>query len=539
MSIPPGCGNGGVGGGWVGQAVGVSVSRRKFLWMVGGTGVLAASGAASCGRRAADPVAEGAAQLLSSALPLPAPFAVPLPVPPVKKPTRTDATTDYYDIEQRAARVEILPGMRTEIWGYDGTWPGPTIVSTAGRRTVVRHTNRLAVPTVAHLHGGNTPAGSDGYPIDFLLPAGGTAAPLHGGGDVARGSREHVYPMRQRAATLWYHDHRMDFSGPQVWRGLAGFHLVRDAAEDALPLPHGERDIPLMIADRSFKADGSLWYPSTDPSLLGEPGVAGDFTDGVLGDVVCVNGAPWPVLEVPAARHRFRILNASNARRYTLALDPPPPGGRGLVQVGSDGGLLGAPVRHDSIDVSPGERYDVVVDFAAYGPDTEVTLVNRLDVGGPGRVMRFRVTGRVADDSAVPATLPALEPVPATDGRVDRLWSFARGTVGGHRGWVIDGRGFDPARVDAQARLGATEVWRFATDLHHPVHVHLSPFRILSRNGGDPGAADGGWKDTLDLRPGEYADVAVRFENHRGRYLLHCHNLEHEDMAMMASFDVI
>ena len=128
----------------------------------------------------------------------------------------------------------------------------------------------------------------------------------------------------------------MDFTGPQVWRGLAGFHIIHDDEEDALPLPKGEKDVPIMICDRSFDVDGSFLYPSVDPSLQGKPGVEDAYMDGVLGDTILVNGAPWPVLEVSATKYRFRILNASNARRYELALEP---GNHApFLQVGSDGG---------------------------------------------------------------------------------------------------------------------------------------------------------------------------------------------------------
>ena len=138
---------------------------------------------------------------------------------------------------------------------------------------------------------------------------------------------EHLYPLDQPAATLWYHDHRMDFTGPQVWRGLAGFFLVRDDVEDDLPLPRGEKEVPLMICDRAFEEDGSFRYPAIDPTLMDTPGVEGAYHQGVEGDVILVNGAPWPVLDVANTRYRFRLLNASNARRYRLTLDPPPPQG--------------------------------------------------------------------------------------------------------------------------------------------------------------------------------------------------------------------
>jgi spore coat protein A len=211
--------------------------------------------------------------------------------------------------------------------------------------------------------------------------------PVHGGfhshghmpdprARVTQGEREYEYPNDQRAATLSYHDHRMDFTGPQVWRGLAGLYLLRDEEEEALPLPKGPREVPLVICDRSFDEDGSLRYPALDPTLHERPGVLHAFMGGVLGDVVLVNGAPWPVLEVARVRCRFRLLNASNARQFDLTLDPPPPDGHPFVQIGSDGGLLPQPVAHDRIGIAPAERFDVVVDFSRYASGSVVVLRN-------------------------------------------------------------------------------------------------------------------------------------------------------------------
>lgn len=515
----------------------MSLSRRRFLGMAGGAALVAAgaSGLAGCGGAGAGQTAE----LLRSRVPLPPRFRTPLPIPPVKRPVRSDAHADHYEITQRVREIEILPGYRTPVFGYDGLFPGPTIRSRSGRRTVVTHRNELPVPTVVHLHGGNTPAEHDGYPVDLLYPEGTTAAHQHTGmtGDTRHGSREYVYPLRQPAATLWYHDHRMDFTAPQVWRGLAGFHLVDDDITDALPLPHGERDVPLLICDRAFDEDGSFRYPSLDPALRHPPGVTTDFMEGVAGDVILVNGAPWPTMEVDAARYRFRLLNASNARRYRLTLRPNPRGGDGFTQIASDSGLLAAPVRHSHLDIAPAERFEVVVDFSRYPVGTEVVLGNDLGSGPTAEVMRFVVARKAADDSAVPARLAEIEPLPAAAARIRREWTFSRGEVHGHRGWVVNGRPFDPRRMDAHPRLGEVEVWRLFTDLHHPVHIHLSPFQVLGRGGRGPGPFDHGWKDTVDVRPAEYVDVAVRFENHAGPFLMHCHNLEHEDMAMMAAFE--
>jgi spore coat protein A, manganese oxidase len=184
----------------------------------------------------------------------------------------------------------------------------------------------------------------------------------------------------------------MDFTAPQVWRGLAGFHTVRDDEEDALPLPKGEKDVPLMVCDRSFGEDGSFLYPSLDPTLTEHHGVEQDYMQGVLGEVILVNGAPWPYMQVSNTKYRFRILNASNARRYELALDPEPREDVApFVQVGSDGGLLGAPLSHRTVLIAQAERFDVIVDFSRYPVGTEVTLKNRVGEGATADIMQFRV----------------------------------------------------------------------------------------------------------------------------------------------------
>jgi FtsP/CotA-like multicopper oxidase with cupredoxin domain len=263
------------------------------------------------------------------------------------------------------------------------------------------------------------------------------------------------------------------------------------------------------------------------------PGVRKKYMQGVEGDVILVNGAPWPELEVTATRYRFRILNASNSRRYQLALT----GGGRFVQVGSDQGLLPAPVRHDTLTVAPAERFDVVVDFSAYRPGSTVTLVNRAGSGAAATVMRFRVTRREKDDSAVPAVLSAsyrrLDTYQAT---ATRTFAFQ---LDQDDHWTVNGKTFSPSVSLASPRLGAVERWRFTSDFHHPVHVHLAPFQVLDRDGKGPLATDAGWKDTVDLRPYEAVEVLIRLDGYRGRYMIHCHNLEHEDMAMMANFTVV
>jgi spore coat protein A len=333
----------------------------------------------------------------------------------------------------------------------------------------------------------------------------------------------------------------MDFTGPQVWRGLAGFHIIRDDEEDALPLPKGEKDVPLMICDRSFDEDGSFLYPSLDPSLRDEPGVEDNYMDGVLGDTILVNGAPWPLMEVSAARYRFRILNASNARRYELDLEPK--NNAPFVQVGSDGGLLGAPIAHRTIRIAQAERFDVVIDFSKYEVGAEVTLKNRLGDGKTASIMRFHVTRKEHDDSAVPRRLSDMTEFDELDesrARITREFRFTRVGDDGRVMWGINGEPFDPERMDARPGLGSTEVWHLkAAPAAHPIHLHLVHFKVLSRNGKRPRSTDAGWKDTVDLTSGEEARVLARFDGYRGRYVFHCHNLEHEDMMMMANFEVV
>jgi spore coat protein A len=529
------------------------LSRRSVLAF----GAVAAAGAVlpGCSRDGST------GQLLRTSVPLPPPFQVPLPRPPALRPSSTNGGVDRYEVATVETEVEMLPGRRTGVLAYGGTVPGPTIESRRGRPTVVEHVNRLPVPMVVHLHGGQTPAAHDGFPTDLVLPETGgrrndvrggvhdSGSGAHGGGHggghdplavVARGRREYRYPMDQRASTLWYHDHRMDFTGPMVYRGLCGFHVVRDDEEDALPLPAGDRELPLMIFDRSFGSDGELLYPSLEPSLMGAPGVKDFAMEGVLGDVVLVNGVAWPLAEVDAARYRLRILNASNARRYRLRLDPPPPSGSPFVQVGSDGGLLSSPVGHSTLTVAPAERFDVVVDFGAYPVGTRVTLRNDLGSGRVADVMQFVVARSARDESSVPQRLSTIEKLDAATHVATRSFRFGRTRVDGQgqRMWAINGRVFDPMRMEAVIRPGQVERWRFGTDLHHPVHVHLAPFQVVSRGGGAPGPMDGGWKDTVDVRPAEHVDVLIRFPDLPGRYVMHCHNLEHEDMMMMAAFEV-
>jgi spore coat protein A len=477
-------------------------------------------------------------RVLSSLTELPRPFEVALPILSVLKPVRTDDGTDFYDVTARHANGQILPGMKTPIWGYDGMFPGPTIEAQTGHRVSLRLRNALSVPIVNHLHGGRTSPDSDGYPTDLILPAGGfPQSHMHDPkARTSEGEREYLYSNDQRAATLWYHDHRMDFTAPQVWRGLAGFYILRDAEEERLPLPRGDKEITLMICDRSFEADGSFRYPALDASLRETSGVSAAYMGGVLGDVILVNGAPWPRLEVANVKYRFRILNASNARRYELGLNPTPRGAAPFVQIGSDGGLLAAPITHRTVRIAPSERFDLVIDFSKVPLGSKVALVNQAGDGNTGLIMRFDVTRTERDESNIPARLSDPSFARPEDAVISRVFDFSYQRAS--HSWRINGKPYDPDRMDARPRLDTTEIWTLQSDFSHPLHLHLVHFQILGHSG-RPGLFDAGWKDTIDMSPGQTANILIRFAGYRGRYVFHCHNLEHEDMSMMGNFEVV
>ena len=434
------------------------------------------------------------------------PFRAELPRIPELRPTRRTRTRDVYDLTIRRADAEILRGYETPILGYDGRFPGPTIRARRGREVVVRQRNALAVPVNVHLHGGTVPAAHDGHPMDLIAP--GTV-------------KAYRYPNRQPAATLWYHDHAHGRTARSVQRGLAGFYLVEDRREEELELPRGAFDVPLMIQDRAFSRDGSLRYASSP-----EP--------GFLGDTILVNGAVAPRMGVRRRLYRLRLLNASNAREYRLVLG----GRRPMIQIASDGGLLERPLKRRAITLVPGERIDVLVDFRDYAAGTELVLQNELGRHGTVAVMRFDVErGGGAEEARVPARLRELgaPPAPAVDRRFELTLATGTGIA-----WQMGGRSFDMNRIDVRPRLGTSERWTFANSSTrlHPMHTHGFLFRVLERSSGAVPPAERGWKDTVAVRPGESVTVQPYFAPYPGRYVFHCHALEHGDFGMMLQMEV-
>ncbi len=432
-------------------------------------------------------------------------FTRPLVIPKVRSGS---AVT----LHAKLADVQILPGRKTRMWTYDGTFPGPTIRQRTGRTTTVTLANDLpaaAGSLTLHNHGNHSASASDGQPDAYLAePGGGSTAYTYTGTE--DGGNE-------RGAFQWYHDHRMDVTGRNVWMGLAGMYIIDDPA-DPQTLPKGAFDVPLMVVDRSFDAGNQLRYAFD--------------RDGVTGDVTLVNGVPQPYLAVADRRYRLRILNASNARSYTFALSD----GMSFLQIGTDSGLLPAPVRRTRITLAPAERAEVVVDFA--GKLGKRVVLRDLAADGPQRsVLQFRVTRHVRDDSSVPATLrplPVLDDAPAAE----RTFSFGQARLTGR--WTINDRGFDPMRVDASPRLGTTELWTFVNDsgAPHVVHVHGTDQLLVSRDGRPPAPYEA-MKESWPLGIGETITVKLKLTDNLGTFMLHCHILEHEDAAMMAQYEVV
>jgi spore coat protein A len=471
-------------------------------------------------------------------------FESPVPIPRVLEPARSDERGDYYEIEARESTATIVPGKHTTIWGYNGIFPGPTIKATRGRATHVRFTSKLQTPVVAHLHGGHNPPDSDGWPSDVIFPLGHhtsvtSMAMAHMGhsghmAEAAASKYEHnyTYPNDRRAATLWYHDHAMGATGHNVYMGLSGFYLVEDEEERSLPLPRGRYDIPLMLCARQFNDDGSFRYNPHGHA-------------GAEGDVILVNGVAWPALKVERRRYRFRILNASNATTFTLALSSALP----LLQIATDGGLMARPVEVPRISMAMAERVEVLIDFSAYATGDSVFLRNTEKHGPLGEIMRFDITGpAISDHGELPDHLSVIEALTPEAAVRTRTFTFGpRSELKFHNPpiyWAINGKRFDPEHAQANPRLGDVEIWRFVYEKSpwkqtHPPHIHLVNFQILDRNGQPPHPHERGWKDTLRLDSGDDVRVIMRFDGYRGRYLMHCHNLEHEDYDMMMRFDVV
>jgi len=544
-------------------------------------------------------------------------FVDPLPIPAVWAPRVIDdgaGLRHAYTIDVTERVQQVLPAgyPATKVWAYggaarlpDGTvderhrsWPGASFEATRGVPVEVTWINGLAgvshlftvdptlhwadpkrmgmprppfaaapggypeaqspVPLVTHLHGGIVPSTDDGHPLAWFTPDGAHGPAYATRAPAAAGAAVFRYPDAQPAATLWYHDHALGITRLNVLAGLAGFYLLRDPADAlAASLPGGAYEIPLLIQDRSFHADGSLAFPTEGVN----PGVHPYWAPEFFGDVIVVNGKSWPRLEVEPRRYRFRLLDGSNARFYDLRLRTTgdhPMDGPPLVQIGTDGGYLPAPVELAHLLMGPGERADVLVDFSALSPGTTLLLQNAAaspypggtpaDPEGTAQILRITVKDAPA---VVPAPLPdtlAAMPALVPDRPPRHLALFEVQGEGGPLMVTLNGQTWDAPASETPV-VGSTEDWIVAnaTEDAHPIHLHLVQFQLVSRqpfdrdgyaaafrarNGAlpregavepiDPAAylrsapvppapAELGWKDTIIMYPGEVTRIRVRF----------------------------
>lgn len=473
---------------------------------------------------------------LGAALPFRAAAVVsltnPLKIPPLIE--GTGGANKIYELAVAAGNSTFLPGLTTPTFGINGAYLGPTIRARSGDRVTMRVKNNLMEPTTLHWHGLHVPARHDGGPHQVIEP-----------GDIWEPSFE----IKQNASLCWYHSHLGEHTGEQVLRGLAGLFLIEDDDSRALQLPsdYGVDDIPLIIQDRRFDADGNFEYLSN----------LSDVELGYMGDVILVNGTVAPHLELRRQRTRLRILNGSNARIYTLGRDD----GADLVVIGSDGGLLERPVRMRRVRLSPGERIELLIEMA---PDRTVTLTSypAAPVDAPMRGMAvnnetFRIVelraGRLEPASApIPDRLirvPQWNPAQASRTRRFTL-DMATMSMGSTIGPIMDGsmgingRSMDMDRIDERVPLGSVEIWeiRNTTTLAHPFHIHDVQFRVLDRDGASPQPHEQGLKDTVLIDPGSTVRIIAEFADFADPdhpYMYHCHILEHEDAGMMGQFVVV
>jgi FtsP/CotA-like multicopper oxidase with cupredoxin domain len=443
-------------------------------------------------------------------------FQLDLPIPPVAEPVSTDGGVDAYEITMQPGQVQILPeGAPTEVLGYDGIFPGPTIKAQVGRPVEVLQRNELGngEDSVVHLHGGITAPEHDGHPQDVIPPG---------------EERLYRYNNNQRAGTLMYHEHAHHHTAQGLYRGRIGMYLIEDPEERELDLPRGRFDVPLLIVDRNFNDDNQFVYGSTIP------------LDPLPGRTMVVNGAVSPRMRTERRLYRLRLANISNGRTLKLALS----NGQRMIQIGADTGLLPRPYPRKVISLCAGERADVVVDFREVKAGKKVVLENRALVAGDppeaGKVLRFDVVRGGKERARVPKRLRAPYLLPSV--AAERTITLSLKTSPSPPEWQMDGKSYDPGRIEFSPRLGTTEIWNFVNEssVMHPMHAHLAHFKVLEVGGQKPHPADGGFghKDTVAVAGNQTVKVRMYFTGYTGRYVYHCHAAEHSDHNMMAQMEV-
>jgi spore coat protein A len=519
-------------------------------------------------------------------------FVDQLPIMPVIQPSPIGVTHIRMQQTQQKLHRDLPP---TTIWGYNGIWPGPTMEVRSGVPVKIKYHND-ALPTthplpvdptlhgseadkpqvrnVVHLHGMKVMPESDGYPEAWISPDGIT-------GPVLYNPDAFVYPNDQQSTLLWYHDHTLGITRLNMIMGLAGAYIIRDAVEDSLNLPKGQFEIPLIMQDRLFNPDGSFLYPIADG------GTHQFWIPEFFGDTMCVNGKIWPVLDVEPRRYRFRMLNGCNARFLNMRIVRTDAAGNAhgmagpqFFVIGTDGGLLPAPVSVTTLLQLPAERYDVIVDFTGKGGQFFV-LKNDAPAPYPGggevvptEIMMFRVSKPLSskDTSTIPFVLNpnplALNPAAAVRSRDLVLTELDRDTDGFPIIGLLDNKNWDDP-VTEDPKVGSTEIWNLINDTGdaHPKHIHLVQFQVLSRQPFDQTTFDNtgqlvftgppqaptadelhAYKDVVKSYPGTVTKLIMKFDlptgtqvvpGQRYKYVWHCHILEHEDNEMMRPMDVV
>jgi len=533
-------------------------------------------------------------------------YVTTLPVPAVRAPDGKRQGADYHAIPMQQGGHEFHPTLGgSQIWGYDGQFPGKTIEARRNERLKVEWINDLPsthllpvdttlhgaagtpeVRTVTHVHGLHAESASDGLPEAwFTKDTDGDGEPDETGDFYVK--QVYDYDNGQPGATLWYHDHALGITRLNVYAGLAGFYILRDDYERRLGLPSGDYEVPILLQDRTFTDDGELFYPGEEIEGV-SPSVVPEF----FGDTAVVNGKVWPKFEVEPRKYRFRVLNGCNSRFINPRLfevdgnDEEVDGGATppVYQIGTDLGLLEETFEPDRIDLGPAERADLIVDFTGMEDKHFVLGDNTASAPfkGPGTTgqeveladfLRFDVTLPLngEDTSSVPAN-PG-RPNPFGEPQVTRDLPLIETTDEyGRLEAILDQRAWDDP-ITERPQLGTTEVWNLinATEDTHPIHVHLVEFEVVERQPFDadayladlgderdptddtldplasyytgdpmpPEPNERGNKDTVQVHPGTITRIKTRFGSHTGRYVWHCHILEHEDHEMMRPYEVV
>ncbi len=477
-------------------------SRGAWLPALALAAAAALGGLAACANPASSPVTES-------------PVTRPLAIPPLD-PGRASGDSVIYSLAVQPGQTDFGLGALTDTYGVNQSYLGPTLRMRTGDQVTVEVSNELTERTTLHWHGMHVPAKMDGGPHQLVDP-GTTWSP--------------TWQVRQPAGTLWYHAHPHGQTAEHVYRGVAGMILVDDPVGGPdLPDEYGVDDIPVIVQDKSFDTEGQLEFDQRGPS-----------STGFLGDTVMVNGTIGAYLDVAATHTRLRLLNASTARIYKLGFSD----GRRFDLVGTDGGLLTAPVSLDRIQLSPGERADVVL---AMAPGETVALTNSSpDFGGrvagnsrfgtgDFRVLELRAAQTLRDSAPVPATLAQFSRIPESAADTTRTFTI--------NAQIINRRPVDMGRIDEVVPLDATEVWvlRNRDPQPHNFHVHTVQFQVLDIDGAPPPPELAGWKDTVYLAPGSEVRIIASFTDYADPtwpYMYHCHLLWHEDSGLMGQFVVV